>query len=145
MTCLSNWWCSTDYGAGLRTEWVKAKARATRWSEEVSLVQEEMRRVLCFIQWKRKWWLENAELRNEVRLDVKEGLLAYASKQAAILTQMGRRFADEWYPILLRGGLSAEWPEEYLKGQVRYGLEEERTMAEIQDDDELVIEDDWFD
>ena len=76
---------------------------------------------------------------------MKEGLLAYASKQAAILTQMGRRFADEWYPILLRGGLSAEWPEEYLKGQVRYGLEEERTMAEIQDDDELVIEDDWFD
>jgi hypothetical protein len=104
-----------------------------------------MRHVLCFIQWKRNWWLENAELRTDARLDVKEGLLAYASKQATILTQMGRQFADEWYPILARGGMSAEWPEGYLEGQMRYVVEGERTTREIQDDDELVIEDDWFD
>jgi hypothetical protein len=136
---------SNDFWAGLRTEWAKAKARATCWSEEVSLVREEMRRVLCFIQRKRNWWLDNSKLRTDARSDVQEGLLAYGSKQAAILTQMGRRFADEWYPILARSGMSAEWPEEYLRGQGRYVVEEERAQTVVQDDEELEIEDDWFD
>ena len=132
-------------GIGLRTEWVKAKARVTRWSEEVALLREEMRRILWFIQWKMKWWMETAQLRTNVRPDVMEGLLAYASKQAAILTQMSRRFADEWYPILVRAGLSAEWPQEYLQGQSEGAVGEVLTGKEIQDDDVLEFEDDLFD
>ncbi|KAF8223543.1 hypothetical protein L208DRAFT_1078317, partial [Tricholoma matsutake] len=37
-------------------EWVKAQVRAERWWEEVILLEEEMRRVLEFCQWKARWW-----------------------------------------------------------------------------------------
>jgi hypothetical protein len=98
-----------------------------------------MRHILCFIQWKKNWWVENASLRTDARLDVKEGLLAYGFKQASILTQMGRRFAEEWYPILTRGGLSAEWPLEYLPNQGDYFTEQGPRTTEVQDDEELEI------
>ena len=78
-------------------------------------MMEEMRHVLCFIQWKRNWWIRTGALREGIRLDIQEGLMAYASKQAVIWTQMGRRFADEWYPILVKSGLSAEWPQEFCQ------------------------------
>ena len=42
----------------LRSEWAKSRARANRCKEEVLLLKEEMRRVLVFLEWKSKWWLE---------------------------------------------------------------------------------------
>ncbi|KAG0691527.1 hypothetical protein DFH29DRAFT_1010861 [Suillus ampliporus] len=36
---------------GVRIEWCKSRARALRWSEEVELLREEMRRVLQFFAW----------------------------------------------------------------------------------------------
>ncbi|KAG1845839.1 hypothetical protein F4604DRAFT_1884248 [Suillus subluteus] len=36
---------------GVRIEWCKTRARALRWSEEVELLREEMRRVLQFFAW----------------------------------------------------------------------------------------------
>jgi len=104
-----------------------------------------MQCVLCFIQWKKNWWIERSALRADARLDVQEGVLAYASKQANILTQMGMCFAAEWYPILVRGGLSAEWPEEYLTGQQRDLIEERAFEQEIQDDEVILFDDDLFD
>jgi len=81
----------------------------------------------------------------DVRWDIIEGLLAYGFKQASIWTQMGKRFADEWYPILAKGGLSAEWPEEYLQSQVGHFTEQRTEATEVLDDDELEIEDELFD
>ncbi|KAJ7699783.1 hypothetical protein B0H14DRAFT_3100193 [Mycena olivaceomarginata] len=40
----------------LRIEWAKTRARAWRWTEEVDLVEEEMRRVLAFLNWKANHW-----------------------------------------------------------------------------------------
>ncbi|EIW79765.1 hypothetical protein CONPUDRAFT_34829, partial [Coniophora puteana RWD-64-598 SS2] len=41
---------------GIRTEWCKARARALRWTEEVHLLKEEMRRTLQYMLWHARWW-----------------------------------------------------------------------------------------
>ena len=87
-----------------------------RWGEEVQLVTEEMRRVLCYFAWKQKWWEEQWGKRSEVRPDIKEGVEAYAAKQASILGNLGRRFVGEWYPIMATYDLEMKWPEAYVRG-----------------------------
>ena len=43
---------ASNFADAMRAEWAQTKARADRWSEEKQLVQEEMRRVLAYFQWK---------------------------------------------------------------------------------------------
>jgi hypothetical protein len=42
-------------------EWAKSRARAMRWSEELRLLEEEMRRVLVFLEWDANVWTKQAE------------------------------------------------------------------------------------
>jgi hypothetical protein len=102
------------FSTGLRAEWAKTRARAARWSEEVVLLAEEMRRVLCFLKWKAKWWIDRQDLRTDVRPDIQEGLVAYSQKQSAILLRMATRFANQWRPTLFTRGLPVDWPSEFL-------------------------------
>ncbi|KAF7375072.1 CxC2 domain-containing protein [Mycena sanguinolenta] len=52
----------------IRVEWVKARARADRWHEELILLEEEMCRVLDFCKWKERWWKERlSPIRPELR------------------------------------------------------------------------------
>jgi hypothetical protein len=81
---------------GLRCEWVKSKARADRWQEEVLLVKEEMRRVLAFLEWKAVWWTEEGARDLDVRPDIADGIRAYAAKQAAINRALARSFEMRW-------------------------------------------------
>ena len=48
----------------LRVEWLKCRARATRWKEEIMLLEEEMHRAIQFCAWKVNWWDKQAHLRN---------------------------------------------------------------------------------
>jgi hypothetical protein len=68
----------------LRVEWAKAKARAARWEEEVILLDEEMRRILEFCDWKARWWRDQRSLRTPDTTDsiLSEGLQAFAEQQA---------------------------------------------------------------
>jgi hypothetical protein len=130
----------------LLVEWSKSGARAARWSEDVTLLLEEMRRVLWFLKWKRQWWMDQGRLRHNAREDVREGLVAYSCKQAAILDSMARRFADDWYPFLSSHGMATEWPEEYLEGRLCNSEGMIRQEMEEEDDDaESEMEDDMFD
>lgn len=45
----------TIYSAAVRVEWAKAKARRDRWTEEVELLREKMRRVLQSLEWRERW------------------------------------------------------------------------------------------
>jgi hypothetical protein len=81
---------------GLRCEWVKSKARADRWNEEVQLVNEEMRRVLAFLEWKAVWWTEEGGRDLGVRLDIADGIRAYAAKQAYISRALACSFKMRW-------------------------------------------------
>ena len=58
----------------LRVEWAKSRARAARCREEVLLLKEEMRRVVAFLDWKTKWWMDRREARIDVKKDLLEGL-----------------------------------------------------------------------
>ena len=57
---------------------------------------------------------DESEGRREVHEDVKEGLGAYAAKQAGTMDTLARRFASEWHPILTKENQQINWPEEYM-------------------------------
>jgi hypothetical protein len=135
-----------DCDTGLRTEWAKSFARAARWEEEVSLLVEEMRRVLWFVRWKREWWNMQGKVRGEeagIQLKIVNGLMGYAAKQAAMWDDMGMRFASEWFPLLRSNGLPAEWPGEYLDKWegILIGDEKEDEI----DEEDMYIDDDLED
>jgi hypothetical protein len=98
----------------MQVEWAKAKARADRWHEEVLLVTEEMRRVICFMEWKATWWLELSVSRPDAPLYVQRGIAAYAAKQAAVCRSIAGSFANRWYPLLKKQQIPIEWPLQYI-------------------------------
>ncbi|KAJ7727865.1 hypothetical protein B0H14DRAFT_3518738 [Mycena olivaceomarginata] len=67
----------------IRIEWTKARARADRWREELILLDEEMRRVLEFCEWKALWWDQRVDCDRDVAPALAERLHAYALGQAA--------------------------------------------------------------
>ncbi|KAG1828061.1 hypothetical protein EV424DRAFT_1471297 [Suillus variegatus] len=70
----------------------KHSSWALRWSEEVELLTEEMRRVLEFFTWQQARWEEHGKACvGECAADI-EGLRAYAARQANIR----RRLADHF-------------------------------------------------
>lgn len=71
------------------------KARADRWEEEVILLDEEMRRVLQFCEWKQAWWQtqQTRQVLDEPHnKTLGEGLMAYSEEQIA----MERAIAQTW-------------------------------------------------
>ena len=72
----------------LRVEWAKSRARATRATEEVLMLREEMRRLVEFLNWKARWWTERQTLRTVRDPALKEGILSYAIKQACIQCEL---------------------------------------------------------
>ncbi|KAJ7099168.1 hypothetical protein C8R44DRAFT_747853 [Mycena epipterygia] len=102
----------------LRIEWAKTRARAWRWTEEVDLVEEEMRRVLLFLDWKAAWWLTLIDECPVVVEDetMREGFKAYALRQSRMQRSLKSRFEGNWkdvaqYIELGRAGLG-QIPEE---------------------------------
>ncbi|KAF9490476.1 hypothetical protein BDN71DRAFT_1523131 [Pleurotus eryngii] len=70
--------------SSLHLEWCKSRARALRWTEEVQLLKEEMRRVLAFLRWQAEWWEGKVCDDESVPRVLAEGLTAYARRQASI-------------------------------------------------------------
>ena len=88
---------SEPYISALRIQWCRSRARSLRWSEEVLLVQEEMRRVTAFLHWYASWWLRHADVAR--RYDdpiLSEGLAAYALRQAKLRTSLQDQFSLLW-------------------------------------------------
>ena len=98
----------------MHVEWAKMKAHVDRWGEEVTLMIEEMRRVIHFLDWRARWWQERAELRPDVDPALRNGLCAYAAKQADLQQGLARSFAKMWYPSLVANHFTVEWPSKYI-------------------------------
>lgn len=81
---------------GLSSEWAKAKACADRWEEEVMLLDEEMRRVLEFCNWRAAWWTEQVSHRKDLPGPLTEGLQAYAVEQADMEQRIHAAWATKW-------------------------------------------------
>jgi hypothetical protein len=101
-----------------------------------------MRRVLVFFDWKAGWWVTRADARTGVDEVLREGLQAYAAKQAAILKNMARRFSDLWYGRHVANGLVPEWPDEYVIG---HSTDEPMDTSNTVGDDLEDLEDDIYD
>jgi hypothetical protein len=88
----------------LRVEWAKARARSFRWTEEVALLKEEMRRVLAFLEYKVRWWEERAggnfgegSVREGGMTEShSEGVRAYAIGQGRLLHDLAKKFDRMW-------------------------------------------------
>lgn len=83
-----------------RLEWAKARARQDRWAEEVSLLREEMRRVLVFLKWKSDDWFRKGETTTISSLTtcphLLEGLRAYAHRQGRVFRDICHHFLRIW-------------------------------------------------
>ena len=110
----------------MRVEWGKTWARVQRWTEEVKLLQEEMRRVLAYLEWKAKWWRLRATQRSDVDSALASGLTAYAEKQAVILERLAQKFAKLWSSTLTKQGLKSPWQKQYD------GQPKARTLWEVE-------------
>ena len=67
-----------------------------RWSEEVLLLREEMRRVLAFLDWHAGWWDERQMLHEGVTSELAEGMTAYANMQAGMRRGLRTSFNCLW-------------------------------------------------
>jgi hypothetical protein len=99
--------------ANLRVEWAKSRARAGRWTEEVDLDVEEMRRTLTFFEWKARWWRKRTHLRLTESGDLRNGIAAYAEKQAVLLERRAANYAQHWLPVLKAKGITPCWEGKY--------------------------------
>ncbi|TFK60104.1 hypothetical protein BDN72DRAFT_779836, partial [Pluteus cervinus] len=83
----------------LRIEWCKSRARAKRWQEEVLLLQEEMKRVLLFLENEAKTWKFRAGFQSEEKGMRSEGRCAYALQQAGLREELRLHFEDMWKDV----------------------------------------------
>lgn len=84
----------------MRIEWCKARARANRWTEEVELLMEEMRRTDQFLKWHASWWTERINILPVTDNSLAEGLIAYAHCQASLRHSLKDRFHSMWSSTL---------------------------------------------
>ena len=73
-------------------------AQSQRWREEVELLKEEMRQTLEFFKWKSSLWSSKASLKSEQSMTsaLREGLSAYAFRQANIFISLHDHFLSLW-------------------------------------------------
>lgn len=93
----------------LRVEWCKARARAFRWSEEVLLLLEEMRRVVAYHTWHARWWDDLSYVREDLSAPCEEGYAAYAFRQASIRRALSGNCSLLWrnVPAFVAGLIEA--------------------------------------
>lgn len=94
--------------AALRVEWVKARARAAWWSEEVDLLWEEMRRVLVTLCHCVNIWEQHVNKHLHVDHQLVEGITAYAGYQAHLHRALASRFEAMWGGDWVDAGLDAD-------------------------------------
>ncbi|KIY48995.1 hypothetical protein FISHEDRAFT_58576 [Fistulina hepatica ATCC 64428] len=86
---------ASSMSAAVRAEWCKAYARRERFSEEVLLLKEEMRRVLKSLEHSEKLWLARAAAFSGDD-GLCEGRHAYAYEQAAQYTRIAEAYRQLW-------------------------------------------------
>jgi hypothetical protein len=76
-----------------RVEWAKAWARKRRWSEELALIDEEMRRTKESLRHEAKQWRERVLMDSDLE---SHGINAYARRQASIREALLEKFEALW-------------------------------------------------
>lgn len=84
------------YGIALRVEFLKARARCERFTEDIRLIREEQRRTLVSLEHYAKAWEERGLTAHEPCNVIHQGLQAYAAKQTDIRRRLSNTFAVLW-------------------------------------------------
>lgn len=129
---------SAEYNKSMRAEWAQTRARAERWKEEVELLQEEMRRVIRFLQWRATWWGERRDLRaGNITSDLADGIGAYALRQSVMHRGLATKFARSWLPLLqsLNKEIPA-WAGDYVLPEAAESQPTTQNMAQGTDNSE---------
>lgn len=78
-------------------EWLKARARAQRWEEELRLLLEEMDRTLRTFEYLSTWWETQTGRDHSVADEgLREGLLAYREEHADMFRRLRMMFEVSW-------------------------------------------------
>ena len=129
-----------EFNDSMQVEWAKARARMIRWQEELLLVQEEMRRVIAYHEWRAGWWRERSSLRTNEDPSISSGLSGYAHKQATICIRMAEQCAMYWFRDLKKRGITPSWATAYESLLSR--LPHHRAAIQIDGECEDVVLDD---
>ena len=98
----------------VRHEWTTCRARADRWREESDLLQEEMRRIITFLEWKSTWWAGKVGSRlGSITTDIQHGVDSYARRQSSIYHELAVTLGKQWIPCLVALKLDISWTESY--------------------------------
>jgi len=95
---------------------MKCYARVCRWNEEIDLVLAEMCRVLCYMDWRARYWQSFVSQCRVVDVALREGICAYANKQTHIMQAMALKFSQQWRPQLEGYSITPDWPVQYTSG-----------------------------
>ncbi|KAK7050311.1 CxC2 domain-containing protein [Favolaschia claudopus] len=107
----------TSLGASARQSGPRLGLGHIGGGRRVDLLEEEMRRILVFLDWKAGWWRELNGL--------KEGLVAYAERQAGIQEAIKQRFESDWQGCRPGAAASRERASAAMEGGSDEGEEEE--------------------
>nr|GAT53386.1 predicted protein [Mycena chlorophos] len=80
----------------VRVQWSKALARRDRWTEEVRLLREEMKRVLRSVHSVQAQWQGRIGKRSGMDAALSAGLTAYAQRQVAVYGAISAAFRASW-------------------------------------------------
>ncbi|KIM79992.1 hypothetical protein PILCRDRAFT_73667, partial [Piloderma croceum F 1598] len=81
-----------------RVSWLRAKARFSRWSEELCIVGYEMRWTVNWFKWKEEQWrLRLTDMENEER---PPGLDCYCHKQMALWSSLADQAETQFTNVL---------------------------------------------
>jgi len=116
-----------------------------QWEEEFLILQEEMRRVIAWFEWKATWWEEQAARRTDCSPEILAGVSAYAYKQADLIRHMARRFAEDWLPILASKDIHPDWATKYPSWKESSKQKVPKDDYEGECENEEVLEDEGLD
>ena len=95
-------------------EWMTCRARADRWMEESDLLQEEMRRIIAFLEWKSTWWTGKVGSRSgSITADVQHGVDSYAHRQSSTYHKLAVTLSKQWVPCLVALEFDTSWTKNY--------------------------------
>ena len=98
----------------IRHEWMTCRARADRWKEESDLLQEEMRRIIAFLEWKSAWWAGKAGSRSgSITSDIQHGVDSYARRQSSVYHQLAVTLSKQWIPSLVALEFDVSWTKSH--------------------------------
>jgi hypothetical protein len=123
-----------EFNHSMRTEWAQTRARMCRWNEELLIIQEEMRRVLAYFEWRSSWWLEQGNRRTGLESSVQSGVMAYAHKQSSLCLRMAARCAVHWLPVMKNHGIAPTWGGKYEVASSATNQDE--SISDSEDDDD---------